>query len=357
MKRMKSKWLLVMTVILGLLLLTACGSKDGNDGNKNTSAGQSDALEVDKVTVAEPNRVLAFTPIYVALSKGFFEEEGVEVELVSVGGGTQTLATLLSGDAQFTAATPITFFTLLENNRDILAVSSFNKGLPFQTVLSTQFMEKHGLSTDMPLQDKIEAMKGATFGAIVLGSAQEIYLKSKVMQGGLSPNDVEVTAIGNTGAILAAMQEGVIDGTISSPPLSQQAEANNIGKMWLDGSDFEAFDGMDSQWLFGIREWVEAHPNTTKAMVKALARGIAYASENPEDTAVAIQPFFEGVDVKILEQSLKDISYAFQGDGSMTEESWSKALKPLRDLSEVSKITQDFDIKENGFWTNNYISK
>lgn len=367
-------------ICLAFLWLNACGNansqtagnnkavpetaKSGNQAAPETAKTGSQAAsdankpkELQKITIAEPARTLAFAPVYAAISKGFFEKEGIQVNIVSGGGGNQTLAILLSGDAQLTAATPITLYTLLEKKQDILAVSAFNKGLPFQTVMTNQFFEKKGIKPDAPLKDKIAALKGTTIGAITLGSAQEIYIKSEMLYGGLRPDDVKVTVIGDPAATLVAMKQGIIDGTIINPPLAQNAEAKNIGKAFINGSEFKEFDGMDSQWLFGLRKWIEKNPATTKSVVKALAQGIAFVREHPEEAAKAIQPFFQGIEENILAKSLKDINFTYQGNGSMSEESMRKALKPLLDLSDISKIKTKFDTKENGFWTNGYISK
>ncbi|TCT17516.1 NitT/TauT family transport system substrate-binding protein [Melghiribacillus thermohalophilus] len=55
--------------------------------------------ESSKIQVAEVTRSIFYTPLYVALEKGFFEEEGLTIELQTTWGGDKTMTTLLSDGA------------------------------------------------------------------------------------------------------------------------------------------------------------------------------------------------------------------------------------------------------------------
>jgi NitT/TauT family transport system substrate-binding protein len=83
------KWTrFVFTILLTAVLtigLTACSS--GGDENQ-------------KVRVAEVTRSIFYAPQYVAIEKGFFKEEGLDIELTTTWGGDKTMTTLLSGGAE-----------------------------------------------------------------------------------------------------------------------------------------------------------------------------------------------------------------------------------------------------------------
>lgn len=80
-KWMKTSMLLMLAVIL-IVPLAACG-KD----------------EMQTVRIAEVTRSIFYAPQYVALEKGFFEEEGLKVELTTTAGGDKTMTALLSDSA------------------------------------------------------------------------------------------------------------------------------------------------------------------------------------------------------------------------------------------------------------------
>lgn len=75
-------WKISLVVMLAgmMVLLAACGEK-----------------EMTKVKVGEVTRSIFYAPQYVAIAKGFFEEEGLEIELSTIPGGDKTMTALLSG--------------------------------------------------------------------------------------------------------------------------------------------------------------------------------------------------------------------------------------------------------------------
>lgn len=74
----------VAAIVTVAVVLTGHGT--GNSGQEST-----------KVRIGEVTRSIFYTPQYVAISKGFFKEEGLDVELTTTFGGDKTMTTLLSG--------------------------------------------------------------------------------------------------------------------------------------------------------------------------------------------------------------------------------------------------------------------
>ena len=63
------------------------------------TTGKSTNEHLDKVTIAEVTRSIFYAPQYVAIEKGFFEEEGLDIELMTTFGGDKTMTTLVSDGA------------------------------------------------------------------------------------------------------------------------------------------------------------------------------------------------------------------------------------------------------------------
>ncbi|TVY01013.1 ABC transporter substrate-binding protein, partial [Paenibacillus cremeus] len=82
------KWKTRFTAVLAVsLMMTAvlagCGPKKTD--------------QVTKVRIGEVTRSIFYAPEYVAINKGFFKEEGLDIDLTTTPGGDKTMATLLSG--------------------------------------------------------------------------------------------------------------------------------------------------------------------------------------------------------------------------------------------------------------------
>ncbi len=86
---MKKVW----TFILGLFIILVLVSLVFFDFNKK------DDKKLEKVVLAEVAHTVFYAPQYVAFEKGFFEEEGLDVELILTPGADKVTAAVLSGDA------------------------------------------------------------------------------------------------------------------------------------------------------------------------------------------------------------------------------------------------------------------
>ena len=79
------KWIKILLItVMFSSILAACSSSNN---------------ELQTVRVAEVTRSIFYAPLYVAIEKGFFEEEGLEIELTTVPGGDKTMTTLISDGA------------------------------------------------------------------------------------------------------------------------------------------------------------------------------------------------------------------------------------------------------------------
>ena len=81
---------------IGLVAVLACTGFAGC-GNE-TGKGESEKLE--KVTLNEVAHSIFYAPQYVAIENGYFEKEGIDLELVTGYGADKTMAAVISGDAQ-----------------------------------------------------------------------------------------------------------------------------------------------------------------------------------------------------------------------------------------------------------------
>ena len=81
---------IVSSFALGLVCFTGCSNQNSSDDTSK---------ELDKITIAEVAHSVFYAPQYVAISKGFFEEEGIDVELLNTQGADKTMSALVSGEA------------------------------------------------------------------------------------------------------------------------------------------------------------------------------------------------------------------------------------------------------------------
>ena len=98
---------LLLAISLAVLTFAGCGKKD--DSKK----------ELTKVTLNEVAHSIFYAPMYAAIENGYFEEEGIELELVTGFGADKVMAAVLSGDADIGFMGPeTTVYTYNEGTDD-----------------------------------------------------------------------------------------------------------------------------------------------------------------------------------------------------------------------------------------------
>ena len=86
---MKKCRLFLLACLSIVLVLAGCAS---NKGTKETKDG------LRKLVISEPVHLIGYLPLYVAIEEGYFEEEGLEVEVITATGGAH-VTSVVSGDA------------------------------------------------------------------------------------------------------------------------------------------------------------------------------------------------------------------------------------------------------------------
>jgi ABC-type nitrate/sulfonate/bicarbonate transport system substrate-binding protein len=91
---------------LAALVLGGCGASNESGVTSSQSANQGASTQqttttagsVQKVTLAQFGHVFLYMPLYVAIDRGFFKEQGLEVNLVSTGGDEKTFTAVATGN-------------------------------------------------------------------------------------------------------------------------------------------------------------------------------------------------------------------------------------------------------------------
>src|SRR5436189_5537036 len=136
--------------------------------------------------------VLIFAPLYVAIERGYFARQGIDVELIGTPGGLSSFAVLASGRAEVVVGG--------------LGASLFNaaaRGLDFK-VVGPVHMERPPVSTPLVVSKNaydsgeiraVADLRGKKVSVNVIGSATEFWLHSALLRGGLTIDDVQLVAV------------------------------------------------------------------------------------------------------------------------------------------------------------------
>ena len=151
----------------------------------------AEARAADKVRVTIPVfSELDYAPFYLGTDKGYYAEEGLEVELVGAGGGVATPA-LISGDVQFSGSPSAT-------------ISAILKGAPLKIIYVMRDRPPYQLWASDPAIKTLQDLKGKQVGVVSRGDTHENALRLLLMKHAIDPNTVAFSAVGfGTGRVAA----------------------------------------------------------------------------------------------------------------------------------------------------------
>jgi nitrate/nitrite transport system substrate-binding protein len=149
-------------------------------------------------------------------------------------------------------------------------------------------------------------------------SVQNYMLRLWLSSGGLDPDrDVRLTVVPPPHTV-AHLSGGVIDGYCAGEPWNQQSEALGIGRVALTGPDI--WRGMPEKVLGVTEAWAEQHPETLKALIKALIEASLWlddAANRPEAARILSSPRHLNMPADVMARTLEQPGFhVFQKDAA-----------------------------------------
>ncbi|HEY0507520.1 MAG TPA: ABC transporter substrate-binding protein [Blastococcus sp.] len=270
----RNGWRLAAAATATALLLTACGGGDGEGEAAGASGAEAEGTSTISIaTVAGDSGAQGF----LADEKGFFEANGLDVEVKIVAGVPELAAAVQSGDAAFALTSPAS----------VAAASS--SGIPFQIVaggvLYTE--ERPGVwlmvadqATDV---ESIEDLEGKSVAVNALNTMPHLSTLAALDDAGVDVSTVSFVTL-NFPAIGQALESGQVPaGTVVSP-FTHQQEASGIASRLV--SPYDAVNGGED-WLntvwFGREDFIADNPGTVEKFQAALRDTNAWANDEANE--------------------------------------------------------------------------
>lgn len=233
-------------------------------------AAAQDKPELTELTIGLPVDTSTFLPLYLADAEGFFEEEGLDVDIVAFRGGTDLVRGMIAG------AVEIGCTSLAGVNVGIAA------GQPLQAFyggLNMAIFDWYAV----PEIKSIADAKGKRFGVTRIGSSTDFLTRYALAKQGLDPDkDVQIIQGGGSPERFAAMEAGQLDVNIFAPAenfIAADAGYNLILRQTDIAPDYPF------HVFFATEEFIASHPNTIRAVLRAYVKGVRLAKAD-KDRAV-----------------------------------------------------------------------
>ncbi len=334
---MKKK-LLVLAFIVVMLVSTVIGC-----GNTNNDEGKKELEKITFVLDWTPNT--NHTGLYVAQELGYFEEAGLEVEIVQPPeDGAEVL--VASGKAQF----GVSF-------QDSLAPAfAGDRALPITAVASviqhntSGIISRAGEGMDIP-----KGMEGHTY-ATWNGAIELATLKAVVEADGGNFEKVELIPSKATDEVTALRTRSVDSIWIFYAWAGVKTELEELDTDYFAFADIDSVFDYYTPVIISGNTFLEKHPDMAKAFMEALSKGYQYAMEHPEEAADILCKAAPELDKELVLASQKYLVNEYQSDaqywGQIDAERWNNFYKWVNENDLVeSEIPLD-----TGF-SNEYLPK
>lgn len=281
------------------------------------------------VTIAQSSQSLTFVPIYIAQTLGYFKDEGLTVDIVLAGGGPKALTVLLSGGAEFSASVlPDGIMAHRRGRKEVRALASLVNGYTAPFILRADVAKKAGITADSPLEARIAALRGKRMGITTPGASSDLVLRYLLMKGGMKPDqDAQIVPLGGVDTMVAAVRAGSVDGCSCVPPVEIITARNGLAIQVLDPErDLHELDGINFGILYGTDTYNQAHPEVTRAMIRALTRATMLVAKDPGAAREATRPFFKQLDTDTFEKTWAEYLPIVPRDPEIYAEGYAKEL-------------------------------
>jgi NitT/TauT family transport system substrate-binding protein len=270
-----------------------------------------------------PVIALSMAPVYLAKARGFFTEEGLEVEVTATGGGGPDVMALIAEDADFTFTSgDIGVMAFQGGKRLRLVMTAFHRPL-INWAIHKDVARARGITEAMPLAEKVKALKGMNVGVTQVSSLTSHLATFVVRRAGFVPHqDVKIVAIGAGPTWVAALENRKVDVALMAPPLPDIAIGRGFAVSFIDNIRGED-PGLPEFLMEGLvtrPEVAEKSPELVRKMVRALLRANQWAlASTPDEVTTALQPFLGNTDRALLLAGVQSSLPVFSPDGQTSE--------------------------------------
>lgn len=303
-------------LLLIVFLLMACNGQQASE-DFDPSVGEpgetvqpaQESIELTPLTLCASGTSGAHVVGWYALDQGLFENYGLDVSLIDIGGGSKAAAALIAGEVDVCQMAGSGVFNAVIAGEDLALIANLYNAYLYTLVVSPD------IHTGEDLIGKAIAISSP-------GSATELAVRKALQSLGLDVDkDVTLLAAGEDGDRLQAMESGQVAGTVISPPMTLLARNKGY---------HELVNLSEQHWPYirlgyaTTRDMISEDRETMVAFMKAILESIYRLKNDPA-----------GAKASLAKYMLLDV----EGDAAILEEAYQELIKKY--LLEVPIVSEE----------------
>lgn len=224
---------------------------------------------------------------WVAQGAGYFEEEGLDVELVVAPTPAQTPQLLLQGQADVAVLMPPLYLGMIAEEHPVKLFANLLTNDPINLVVDKDVAEERELSPTAPLPDRLEALAGLRIG---VANQPVTRLRALFASVGMDADeDVEIVVTPG-GAQIQALIDGTVDALYTHTPYLEEALVEHEALLLVNQSAGEVPElaGLQIHSLVTTRSYIRQDPKALFAVTRAIYRAQQLIDSDQDEAVQAI---------------------------------------------------------------------
>lgn len=329
----KRVWTGAALALAVALSSTACGGDGGGD--------DPEGLTTVRYGLPTSSYFISTVGVQYALQNGFFEEEGLNVEVTPLPGATTAIRSMLSGEQD------------IVNTGGDTAILAWQNGAPIKIIDSPLAKGTDVLIARSEIAT-IQDLAGGRFAISDPGSTGEVLGRVLLERNGVDPDSVQFVGLGSPADRVRAMLTGQVDATAATILILEPVlDAIEAGEMHVLTSFAEEFPDIPLSFNITTDQLIRDDPDLLVRFLRAEIRGYRWAQDNPAEAATIAAEFIEDTDLALLEQGMQGMSeLAVYGlDGGISRDGITRTQEALAQLGQLPEVSEpdevaNFDLVE-----------
>jgi len=277
------------------------------------------ASALTKVTIHIPSKSLSLMPFYLGKDKGFFAEEGIEVELVLMAPPI-AIAALVSGELHFSTTLGA-------------GTSAIMQGHPLKRIIYVQQDLTFAL-TALPEIKSIHDLKGKVIAVNAPTDATGMSATAILKGNGVNPSGVTFLATQITENSYRALMSRKVQAAILPPPYAEEAQAKGFTRL----AEAKDFAPLSTIGLIASIDYLNRNPSRVQSVLRALLKTLAYL-HNQKNRSEVIRYIigFHKIDHSVAEKAFTTMLAALSHDGTKPREAVQREIEIYRETLKIAK--------------------
>ena len=276
------------------------------------------ASAADKVRVSVTNYNMSYLAAGVAAKKGFFREEGLDVEIIRMNANV-AMSALIAGECDYT----MIFASVIR---------AAMRGIPLKVIAVLIDSPPYAFIAKAELTN-LKTLKGKTIGIGVFGSSNDVVARLMLERSGIDPDkETKLIAFGSDGARFAAVKEGLVDAAIIAPPADSQARKIGLNVL-ARANDFFKFPHIG---LGTSSKKLKERPQEVTQVIKAFIRANRFIRDNRQE-AITILADWGKTQREDAVAAYDSTWQLFSPDGSMPDEGMKLVIDDARNAIKLNR--------------------